>query len=108
MLSDFNGLRQLCEELLASEGKLAHLGLDKASARRTVSEANTKRSYLVFEMIYYGLLSQYHSFTSDSRVKKIKYPKPEDHRQYYHPAFSDLLHGVGRNRLDGGRKKERH
>src|ERR1043165_10302394 len=40
-----NGLRELCEGLLACEGKLSHLGLDKAPARSTISDANNKRSY---------------------------------------------------------------
>ena len=47
-----NGPRELCEGLLACEGKLAHLGFDKAPARSTLSDANSKRSFLVFEMIY--------------------------------------------------------
>src|SRR5215211_4981516 len=46
-----NGLRELCEGLLACEGKLAHLGLDKAPARSTLSDANTRRSYLFFETV---------------------------------------------------------
>ena len=46
-----NGPRELCEGLLACEGKLAHLGFDKAPARSTLSDANSKRSFLVFEMI---------------------------------------------------------
>src|SRR5882672_20048 len=56
-----NGLREVCE------GMLSHLGLDKAPARSTLSDANNKRSYQVFETIYYGLLAKYHSFISDSR-----------------------------------------
>lgn len=32
-----NGLRELCEGMLACEGKLTHLGLDKAPARSTLS-----------------------------------------------------------------------
>ncbi len=47
-----NGLRELCEGLLACEGKLTHLGFDKAPARSTLSDANNKRSYQVFETIY--------------------------------------------------------
>jgi hypothetical protein len=50
-------------------GKLLHLGFDKAPARSTLSDANTKRSYLVFETIYFELLKKYHSFISDSRLK---------------------------------------
>ena len=41
-----NGLRELCEGMLGCEGKLTHLGFDKAPARSTLSDANTKRSYL--------------------------------------------------------------
>jgi hypothetical protein len=66
-----NGLREICEGMLACEGKLAHLGLDKAPPRSTLSDANTRRSYLVFETIYFKLLKQYHSFISDSRLKGL-------------------------------------
>ena len=48
-----NGLREICEGMLACEGKLAHLGLDKAPPRSTLSDANRRRSYLVFETIYF-------------------------------------------------------
>src|SRR5690606_5081355 len=40
-----NGLRELCEGMLGCEGKLAHLGFDKAPARSTLSDANNNRSY---------------------------------------------------------------
>jgi hypothetical protein len=63
-----NGLREICEGMLGCEGKLAHLGFDKAPARSTLSDANNRRSYMVFETIYYELLRQYHSFISDRRL----------------------------------------
>ncbi len=66
-----NGLRELCEGMLACEGKLTHLGLDKAPARSTLSDANTKRSYRVFENLYFELVRQYISFISDSRLKGL-------------------------------------
>ncbi|WP_082915142.1 DUF4372 domain-containing protein [Arachidicoccus ginsenosidimutans] len=66
-----NGLRELCEGMLACEGKLVHLGFDKAPARSTLSDANSKRSFLVFETIYTELLQQYHSFISDSRLRGL-------------------------------------
>ena len=76
-----NGLRELCEGLLAFEGKLSHLGLDKAPPRSTISDANNNRSYQVFETIYYGLLRQYHSFISVRQpVKRVKHTESEDHR----------------------------
>ncbi len=40
-----NGLRELCEGMLACEGKLSHLGFDKAPARSTISDTNNKRRY---------------------------------------------------------------
>ncbi|RXK87019.1 IS4 family transposase [Filimonas effusa] len=100
-----NGLRELSEGLLACEGKLSHLGLDKAPARSTLSDANNKRSYQVFETIYYALLSQYHSFISDSRLKGLSIRNLKIIDSSTIQLFSELLRGVGRNPLDGGRKK---
>ena len=55
-----NGLR---EGMLACEGKLNHLGLIKAPARSTLSDANTKRSYQVYESIYFSRSSEkFHIF----------------------------------------------
>lgn len=100
-----NGLRELCEGLLACEGKLVHLGFEKAPARSTLSDANTNRSYLVFEMIYGELVKQYHSFISDSRLKGLSIRNLKIIDSTTIQLFSELLRGVGRNRLDGGRKK---
>jgi len=91
--------------MLACEGKLTHLGFDKAPARSTLSDANNKRSYQVFETIYYGLLKQYHSFISDSRLKGLSIRNLKIIDSTTISLFSELLGGVGRNRLDGGRKK---
>ena len=100
-----NGLRELCEGLLACEGKLTHLGLDKAPARSTISDANNKRSYQVFETIYYRLLKQYHSFISDSRLKGLSIRNLKVIDSSTIQLFSEILRGVGRNPLNGGRKK---
>jgi hypothetical protein len=43
-----------------------HPGLDKAPARSTLSYANNKRSYLVFETKDFKFLKQYHNFISNS------------------------------------------
>ena len=100
-----NGLRELCEGMLACEGKLTHLGLDKAPARSTLSDANTNRSYLVFETIYFELIKQYHSFISDSRLKGLSIRNLKIIDSTTIRLFSDILRGVGRNPLDGSRKK---
>ena len=100
-----NGLRELSEGLLACEGKLSHLGFDKAPARSTLSDANNRRDYRVFESLYYGLLNKYHSFISDSRLKGLSIRNLKIIDSSTIQLFSDILHGVGRNRLDGARKK---
>jgi len=100
-----NGLRELSEGLLACEGKLSHLGLDRAPARSTLSDANNRRDYRVFEAIYYGLLHQYHSFISDSRLKGLSIRNLKIIDSSTIQLFCEILRGVGRNRLDGARKK---
>jgi hypothetical protein len=100
-----NGLRELCEGMLACEGKLTHLGLDRAPARSTISDANTKRSYQVFETIYYELLKRYHGFISDSRLKGLSIRNLKIIDSTTIRLFSDILAGVGRKRLDGGKRK---
>lgn len=100
-----NGLREICEGMLACEGKLTHLGLDKAPARSTLSDANNKRSYLVFETIYFELIRKYHGFISDSQLKGLSIRNLKIIDSTTIQLFSDILRGVGRNRLDGSRKK---
>lgn len=100
-----NGLRELCEGLLACEGRVVHLGFDKAPARSTLSDANRKRSFLVFEMIYTELLKRYHGFISDSRLKGLSIRNLKIIDSSTIQLFSELLQGVGRNPRDGSRKK---
>lgn len=100
-----NGLRELCEGMLACEGKLSHLGLDKAPARSTLSDANNKRSYQVFETIYEGLVKQYYGFISDSRLKGLSIRNLRIIDSSTIQLFSEILRGVGRKPLDGSRRK---
>lgn len=94
-----NGLRELCE------GKLSHLSLDKAPARSTLSDANSKRSFLVFETIYEELVKQYHSFISDSRLKGLSIRNLRIIDSSTIQLFSEILRGVGRKPLDESRRK---
>ena len=100
-----NGLREICEGMLACEGKLSHLGLDKAPARSTFSDANTHRSYRIFETIYFSLVKHYISFISDSRLKGLSIRNLKIIDSTTIQLFSDILRGVGRNPIDGSRKK---
>lgn len=100
-----NGLRELCEGMLACEGKLAHLGFDKAPARSTLSDANRRRSYLVYATIYEELLKKYHGLISDSRLKGLSISNLKIIDSSTISLFGDILRGVGRPRLDGARRK---
>ncbi len=100
-----NGLREICEGMLGCEGKLIHLGFDKAPARSTLSDANTNRDCRCFEAIYYGLLRKYHSFISDSRLKGLSIRSLKIIDSTTIRLFSSILQGVGRNPKDGSRKK---
>lgn len=100
-----NGLRELCEGMLACEGKLAHLGLDKAPARSTLSDANNKRSYQIFETIYEELVSHYHSFISDSRLKGLSIRNLRIIDSTTIQLFSEILRGVGRKPADESKRK---
>jgi len=100
-----NGLRELSEGLLACEGKLSHLGLNKVPARSTLSDATRKRSFRVFEKIYQDLLKQYHPFISDSRLKGLSIRNLRIIDSTTIRLFSEILRGVGRKPLDGSRRK---
>jgi len=100
-----NGLREICEGMLGCEGKLTHLGLDKAPARSTLSDANNNRSYLFFETLYFDLVHKYHSFISDSRLKGLSIRNLKIIDSTTIRLFSDILQGVGRNPTIGSRKK---
>jgi hypothetical protein len=100
-----NGLRELCEGLLGCEGKLSHLGFDKAPARSTLSDANTNRNFLVFAMIYEELLKRYHSFISDSRLKGLSIRNLKIIDSSTIQLFSEILRGVGRRPMLEGKRK---
>jgi hypothetical protein len=100
-----NGLREICEGMLACEGKLTHLGLSRAPARSTLSDANRDRTYLIFEQLYFSLVRKYHSFISDSRLKGLSIRNLRIIDSSTVRLFTEILRGVGRNPLDGAKKK---
>ena len=100
-----NGLRELSEGLLACEGKHSHLDLDPVPAKSTLSYANSKRSYRVFETIYQELLKLYQTFISDSRLKGLSIRNLKVIDSITIQLFSEMLRGVGRKPLDGSRRK---
>ena len=64
-----NSLREVTTGMLASEQRLAHLGVRYHPRRSTISDANIRRQAEVFEKIYFSIFKKYVLFLSDSRTK---------------------------------------
>ena len=60
--SNTTSLRDVTNGLLGLEGKLQHLSLSKPPKRSTISDANKRRSYQVFEKIYYKFRTYHTTF----------------------------------------------
>ncbi|MEI9811079.1 MAG: IS4 family transposase [Bacteroidota bacterium] len=63
-----NSLREITTGMLASEQRLAHLGIRYHPRRSTIADANIRRQAEVFEKIYFSILKKYAHFLSDSRT----------------------------------------
>ena len=57
-LAAARSLREICQGLAASEGKLKHLGVPQAPARSTLSYANEHRRWELFQEVFYELLQR--------------------------------------------------
>jgi hypothetical protein len=57
-LAQAESLREICNGLAASEGKLKHLGIPKAPSRSTLAYANEHRPWQLYESVFHQLLSQ--------------------------------------------------
>lgn len=102
--SNTTSLRDVTNGFLGLEGKLQHLNLKRPPKRSTISDANKRRSYQVFEKIYYDLLAQYKPILSDSRFKNEfgKELSIIDSTTIF--LFKDILKCVGRKPESGKRK----
>ena len=66
IFNNCNSIREVTTGMLASEQRLAHLGIRYHPRRSTISDANIRRQAEVFEKIYFCLYKKYVSFLSDS------------------------------------------
>jgi len=69
IFNNCNSLREVTTGMLASEQRLAHLGVRYHPRRSTIADANIRRQAEVFEKIYFGIFKKYAPFLSDSRTK---------------------------------------
>ena len=67
-ISGKDSLREIQNAFLAQAGKLYHLGL-KAVKRSTLSDANKKRSYVIYERLFYKILGHCKSITPKHKFR---------------------------------------
>lgn len=65
-------LREICDGLAASEGKLRHLGIAVAPKRSTLSYANENRPWELYQTIFEELLQRCHSVASGKKKFRFK------------------------------------
>lgn len=97
-------IREVVTGMMACHGKLQHIGLSDYPKRSTLSDANKRRSSMVFEKIYYELLNLYESLLSDSQTKGRL-----DNRLFIVDSttislFQEILKGAGLSPVNGKRK----
>ncbi len=96
-------LREVVSGMAACEGRLQSTGIDYLPARSTLSEANARRTYKVFEQIYLELYKRYGSSLADSRIDKTS-KKLIIIDSTTISLFKDILKSAGNSRSDGRRK----
>ncbi|MDR9449530.1 MAG: IS4 family transposase [Psychroflexus sp.] len=104
VVSGCNSLRELSAGIISYGSKISHCKFDYTPRRSTISDANKRRSYLVFEDIYNALVKKYLPELSDSHkqllIDKKVYAIDSTTIQLFQPIFNC----VGRNANSGKRK----
>ena len=96
-------LREVSTGMQACEGRLQSLGIRYLPARSTLSEANMRRRFEVFEKIYYSLYHQYKHVLPDSRSDKLS-KKLVIIDSTTISLFKEILENAGRRNIDGKKK----
>jgi hypothetical protein len=97
--------REVAASMLSLKGKMNHFQLKHIPYRSTLSDANKRRSHLVFQEIYYLLFREYRPIISDSRESHIWEKLIEIFDASTMSLFKDILSYVGREPNIGKRKE---
>jgi len=102
VFNNCNSIRELTSGLLAWEQRIKHLGVKYFPRRSTFSDANSRRSELVFGQIYEFLYKRYRHSLPDSR-------KGKSDRLYIADSttislFQEVMRNAGRRGSNGKRK----
>jgi hypothetical protein len=73
-LASAKSLREICQGLAASEGKLRHLGVPEAPARSTLAYANEPRPWELYQTVFENLLGTCHAAAVGKKKFRFKNP----------------------------------
>lgn len=104
IISGCNSLREMCSGIISYGNKITHCKFTNAPKRSTISDANSKRSYKVFESIYYSLLKKFTPDLSDSRTGMISNKKIFAIDSTTFSLFQPIFECVGRKANSGKSK----
>jgi Domain of unknown function (DUF4372)/Transposase DDE domain len=71
-LGSAKSLREICQGLAASEGKLKHLGIPIAPSRSTLAYANEHRPWELYQTVFGELLQRCHSVAAGKKKFRFK------------------------------------
>lgn len=99
-----SSLREIETGMQVCSSKLNHLGLSYSPRRSTISDANARRSSLIFEGIYKELYRNYGQSLSDSRNSRKWISKLFIVDSTTISLFKEILKNAGRTPMNGKRK----
>lgn len=99
-----SSLREVAGSMLGLKGKTKHFQLKHIPKKSTLSDANARRSHMVFEEMYYSLYNHYGPLISDSRRIYDWENKLEIIDSSTISLFKDILSCVGRKPTSGKSK----
>jgi hypothetical protein len=104
VLEGYHSLREVITGMLSNAHKLSHLGMDYMIRRSTLSDANNRRSSIVFGDIYMDTYRSHISTLSDSQLSKHDIKRLYAMDSTTITLFKDILKGCGRLPKEGRKK----
>lgn len=105
VFSRCDSMGEICDGMMALQGKLNHLGLDASPAKSTASDGLRERDNEFFKEFYFMLLEHFKPVLSVSRLDKVSFRNLFIFDSSTIRLFSDVMKGVGRNPKNEGKKK---
>ncbi len=74
-LASADSLREICGGLASSMGKMLHLGIKRVPKRSTLSYANSRRPWQLFENVFYDLLGEANLYAAKQK-RRFRFKNP--------------------------------